>query len=73
MTVVIILACAAALVALAGFAIKLGQDSAKQAGRDEILKADAEAEAFAQRKINEIATQGQTNAETLKDLQSGDF
>jgi hypothetical protein len=59
-----------ALVALLGL-IKTGQE--RVAGANEVKAADAAADAAAQKKISTIATQGQTDAQTIADLHDGSF
>jgi len=66
-------ALAAAIKAIATLLGLIQSGQERQAGRDEIRAADAEAEAAAQRKISEIATQGQTNDQTQADLDRGEF
>jgi len=65
-----LLAALNAIVALLGL-IKTGQERA--AGANEVKASDAAAEATAQKKISTIATQGQTDAQTISDLRDGSF
>ncbi|MCW2276402.1 hypothetical protein GJ654_18925 [Rhodoblastus acidophilus] len=73
MTFAYVLAGLLAVVVIAGFAIKLGQASARQSGRDEVKAEDAKAEAAAARKIEAIAVQGQSDEQTISDLRDGSF
>ena len=69
-----ILAIIASLLSLLSKAAAGVQEAAqKKAGADEVLARDAAAEADAARKAEAVATEGQTNAQTLDDLRRGDF
>jgi hypothetical protein len=67
---------AAILAGLKALATLLGLIQAEQereAGKNEIKTTDAVADEVAQRKISTIATQGQTDAQTISDLHDGSF